>query len=135
VQAITPLRVRRMGFENARQQIGFLAGAPVPDQIASLAWTLREINDDPASYQRVVDEWMAGDMAQLKADAVDPLQKIAPGLYERLIAERNRHWASTLAARLRYAGHVVVIVGVAHLIGPDGVPALLRAQGYQVDGP
>jgi uncharacterized protein len=28
-----------------------------------------------------------------------------------------------------------VIVGVGHLIGPDGVPARLRALGYSVTGP
>ncbi|HEY3798044.1 MAG TPA: TraB/GumN family protein [Caulobacteraceae bacterium] len=135
IQAITPLTVRRMGFENARQQIGFLAGAPVKDQIASLDWTLHEVDDDPASYKRVVDEWMAGDMTALQADAVAQLKTIAPTLYDRLLVDRNRRWAATLASRLRYPGEVVVIVGVGHLIGPDGLPALLRAQGYEVDGP
>jgi uncharacterized protein YbaP (TraB family) len=28
-----------------------------------------------------------------------------------------------------------VVVGVGHLIGPDGVPARLRALGYSVTGP
>jgi uncharacterized protein YbaP (TraB family) len=29
----------------------------------------------------------------------------------------------------------VVVVGVGHLIGPGGVPALLRERGFSVDGP
>jgi hypothetical protein len=32
-------------------------------------------------------------------------------------------------------GRTVVVVGVGHLIGPDGVPARLRALGYSVTGP
>lgn len=135
VQAVAPLTVHRDAFETAKQQIDFLAGAPLKDQLASLGWTLSEIETDPASYQRVVDEWMAGDVAALAHDAIDPLRSISPTLYQRLIAERNRMWAKTLAARLRRRGDIVVVVGIGHMIGPDGLPALLRKSGFAVDGP
>jgi uncharacterized protein YbaP (TraB family) len=135
VQASTPPSVRRRAFETARQQIGFLAGTPVKDQLASLKWTVSEIEQDPTSYQRVVDEWMSGDLAGLQHDALDPLLKVSPTLFARLIDGRNRHWESVLEARLKQPGSVVVVVGVGHLIGPGGLPALLRAKGYQVEGP
>ena len=135
IQALTPATARRRAFETARQQIGFLAGAPVKDQIASLNWTVSEIQKDPTSYQRVVDEWMSGDLAGLEHDALDPLRQVSPTLFARLIDSRNRHWTSVLAARLKQPGSVVVVVGVGHLVGPGGLPALLRAKGYQVDGP
>ena len=135
MQAITPLTVQRRAFETAEQQIGFLAGAPFKDQLASLAWTLHEIEDDPASYRRVVDEWVAGDLPGLQRDAIDPLLQVSPALYQRLLTDRNRRWARALKARLKHPGHIVVVVGVGHMIGPEGVPALLRAQGFEVDGP
>ena len=135
VQASTPPTISRRAFETASQQIGFLAGAPVKDQLASLNWTVSEIEQDPTSYRRVVDEWMSGDLAGLQRDALDPLRKVSPTLFERLIDSRNRHWASVLEARLKKPGSAVVVVGVGHLVGPGGVPALLRARGIQVDGP
>ncbi len=135
IQASAPATVKRRAFETASQQIGFLAGAAVRDQLASLNWTVSEIQQDPTSYRRVVDEWLAGDLAGLQRDALDPLRQISPGLFARLIDGRNRRWTSVLAARLRKPGQVVVVVGVGHLIGPGGVPALLRAKGYRVDGP
>jgi uncharacterized protein YbaP (TraB family) len=135
VQAVTPLTAKRVAFENAKQQIGFLAGAPLKDQIASLEWTLAEIEDDPTSYKRVVDEWMASDLQGLERDALTPLKTISPTLYGRLIVSRNRAWAKALSARLRRKGTVVVVVGVGHMLGPDGLPALLRARGFHVEGP
>jgi uncharacterized protein len=135
IQAQAPPTARRRAFETAKQQIGFLADTPVRDQLASLNWTVSEIQQDPTSYQRVVGEWMSGDTAALQNDALAPLQRISPTLYKRLIGGRNRRWASVLEARLKEPGLVVVVVGVGHLIGPDGVPALLRSKGYRVEGP
>lgn len=135
VQAITPLAAKRVAFESAREQIEFLAGAPVKDQIASLVWTLAEIEDDPASYQRVVDEWLAADLVGLQRDAVEPLKTVSPALYARLITHRNQAWAKALADRLKRKGTVVVVVGVGHMIGPGGLPALLRDRGFDVQGP
>jgi uncharacterized protein YbaP (TraB family) len=105
------------------------------DQLASLNWTVSEIEQDPTSYRRGVDEWMSADVAGLDRDALAPLQRISPTLYGRLIENRNRRWASVLEARLRKPGLVVVVVGVGHLIGPGGLPAMFRARGYQVEGP
>lgn len=135
IQAITPAATRRRAFEGPEQQIGFLAGAPIKDQIASLGWTLDEIDNDPAAYQRVVDEWMAADTAALQRDALAPLQRVSPTLFDRLLGSRNRAWAKTLAQRLRKPGQIVVVVGVGHMLGPGGLPALLRAQGLDVEGP
>ena len=135
LQAAAPPAAKRMAFETAKQQIGFLAGSPRRDQIASLNWTLSQIDDDPASYRRVVDDWLAADTAALQRDALAPLQAVSPALYERLIVSRNRTWARTLSARLRGHGTLVAVVGVGHMIGPNGLPALLRARGFAVEGP
>ncbi|HEX3920635.1 MAG TPA: TraB/GumN family protein [Caulobacteraceae bacterium] len=135
IQAVTPAATRRRAFEGPEQQIDFLAGAPVKDQIASLDWTMDEIDNDPGSYQRVVDEWMAADTAGLERDALAPLQKVSPTLFDRLLGNRNRAWAKVLTKRMRHGGQIVVVVGVGHMLGPGGLPALLRADGLDVEGP
>jgi uncharacterized protein YbaP (TraB family) len=135
IEAQAPPNVARRSFETATQQIEFLAGAAVRDQVASLNWTVGEIVGDPDAYQRVLDEWMASDLRALKRDANDPLQKVSPGLYQRLVVRRNRRWADRLADRLRSPGKLVVVVGIGHMVGPDGLPALLRARGFAVEGP
>ena len=135
VQEIAPPSVRRRALETARQQIGYLADAAPADQVASLDQTLHEIEERPGSYSQVVAEWMAGDLAGLDADALAPLRVASPTLYARLITHRNQRWADALGRRLARPGVTAVIVGMGHLVGPGGVPALLRARGVKVDGP
>jgi uncharacterized protein YbaP (TraB family) len=135
IQTLAPPTARRRAFETVSQQIGFLAGTPMDTQIASLDETLSEIEDRPETYDKVIADWLSGDTAALKVDALDPLKAAAPVLYRRLIIERNSRWTKVIRQRLRGHGLTVVVVGVGHLVGPDSVPAMLRAQGLTVDGP
>jgi uncharacterized protein YbaP (TraB family) len=135
VQDLAPTSAGRRALETAGQQIGFLADAAPADQIASLDETLHEIEERPHAYSQVVAEWMTGDLAGLDADALQPLRQASPAMYMRLITQRNRRWKAAIDRRLRRPGITVVVVGMGHLIGPGGVPALLRAGGVWVDGP
>jgi len=135
VQGLAPARARRRAFETAGQQIGFLADADTAEQVDSLKVTLREIEDEPDAYDRLLAAWMAGDLAAIQTQALEPLRLASPAIYQRLITDRNRRWAKLVSRRMARPGHVVMIVGIGHLIGPGGLPALLRAQGIRVDGP
>jgi hypothetical protein len=136
LQADAPPSARRHALETVRQQVAFLASAQLGDQIASLDETAQEMIADGDLYSRIVRDWMAEDMAGLQRDALDRLAATAPATYRRLIVERNRRWARLLA-RVARDGHglTLVVVGAGHLVGPVGVPALLRADGLRVDGP
>jgi uncharacterized protein YbaP (TraB family) len=136
LQALTPMSARRRALETPAEQIGFLAGATLADQIASLDATLHEITDDPQSFDRVLNGWMAGDLQELDTDALQPLWRASPALYRRLLTDRNARWADKMRGWLKTErGVVVVVVGIGHLIGPQGVPARLRVMGFPVDGP
>lgn len=125
----------RHAFETQRAQIAMFADAPEADQIASLEESLREIQDDPGAYARLMDDWMRGDLKAIDQDGVEPLRRSSPTLFKILLTDRNAAWVQTLRKRLDGRGRVVVIVGVGHLIGPGGVPQLLREAGVRVDGP
>ena len=135
VAAAVPAAAQRRAFETAREQIEILAGASEKDQIASLSETLKEMEDRPDEFDVLVRAWMAGDVAALDKEALAPLRTASPALFRRLVSDRNARWTQTLDARLKGKGRTVVVVGMGHLIGPDGVPARLRALGYRVEGP
>ena len=135
VDALTPPAVTRRALETTAQQIGYLSDAPQADQVASLRETLDELSAGPESYQKVVDAWMAGDARGLVREALRPMMRQAPGEYRTLVVARNQRWVDEIAERLNGAGEAVMVVGVGHLVGPDSVPALLRARGISVEGP
>ncbi|MES2035681.1 MAG: TraB/GumN family protein [Pseudomonadota bacterium] len=128
-------RAERRTFETSAEQIAFFAGAPMADQLASLEDTLRQIDEDPGYYDRLIQAWAAGDTRAIEALGLDPLRALSPILYDRLIVQRNRRWAEVIRQRLAGAGETVIVVGAGHLVGKDSVPALLRAEGVAVEGP
>ncbi|ATQ41077.1 TraB/GumN family protein [Caulobacter mirabilis] len=128
-------RAERKMLESPTEQIAFFADAPEADQLASLEDTLRQLDEDPAFYDRLIRAWVAGDLKTIEALGLEPLKTASPVLYQRLIVERNRRWVAAIRKRLAGAGETVIVVGAGHLVGPDGVPALLRAQGIEVEGP
>jgi hypothetical protein len=97
--------------------------------------TLKELEDDPGAYNAMVGAWMNGDEDALARYGDERLRRVSPYLYKRLIADRNERWTRTILHRLAGHGATVMVVGAGHLVGPDGVPARLRALGVTVEGP
>src|SRR5262249_13155771 len=79
-------------------------------------------------------EWLAGDLARLGPALVRDLDHDNPSLYDALLKRRNLAWADTLTKELASASGVELVnVGALHMLGADGLPALLRARGFKVD--
>jgi uncharacterized protein len=135
LNAATRPAVQRKALETPAEQLGLFDTSPLPDQIASLSETLQELETDPGAFMDLVRAWMAADVRKLDEEALQPLRKASPGLFDRLVTRRNANWTQELDARLKGSGRTVVVVGVGHLVGPAGVPARLRALGYSVAGP
>ncbi|HEX2802093.1 MAG TPA: TraB/GumN family protein, partial [Phenylobacterium sp.] len=135
IAAAAPSTAALHAFETPQEQIAMLAAGPMPEQLASLRETLKEMEDEPDAFGVLVRAWAAGDLAALDHEALEPIRKASPALFKRLVTDRNARWAQALDARLKGHGRTVVVVGVGHLIGPESLPARLRALGYSVTGP
>jgi uncharacterized protein YbaP (TraB family) len=126
---------KRVTLETPEQQIDFFAEAPLKEQLASLEQTLKDVPNARRDYQELLKAWLGGDIRTLDRKVVEPLKKSSPTLYDRVVTQRNARWVKAIDARLKGKGETVIVVGMGHLIGPDGVPARLRAQGFDVQGP
>ena len=136
INAAVPPTAPREAFETLADQVDLFADAPLAEQIASLKETLDEIDTDPALFARAAAAWRKGDVKALTAEVVDPVRKDDAALYRRVLVDRNRRFAARIEQMLRSGhGRVLVVVGAGHLVGPDGVPAMLRRDGVRVEGP
>ena len=54
-------------------------------------------------------------------------------MYQRLLVDRNRNWLPKIEALFARKGRAFVVVGAAHLVGPDGLLAMLKAKGYTIE--
>ncbi|HEV2532422.1 TraB/GumN family protein [Phenylobacterium sp.] len=135
LSAEAPPTAQRHAFETPNEQLAIFADTPMAEQLASLHETLKELEDDPDEYAQLIHAWISGDVTGLDHEALEPLRKASPDLFRRVVTERNDRWVEALQARLKGRGHIVVVVGVGHLVGPGGLPARFRALGYSVQGP
>lgn len=96
-----------------------------------LSATLDDQTSSGESPESLLKLWQSGDTAGL-AKLVAELKTRHPQAYARLLSDRNHAWLQRLGNFLDSDGSQLIITGAAHDVGPDGLPALLRALGYDV---
>lgn len=120
------------GLETVEYQLSRLDGMTPEQQDRMLAQTLKEIDTEKASVAKLTTAWKSGDTKTMEQLVLGNL-KSEPALYERLLVERNKNWLPKLEALFSRKGRALVLVGAAHLVGPDGLVAMLKAKGYTVE--
>jgi len=120
-------------LDTTHQQMEFLAGANPDGDIAKFSAVLADFPNQAEREQRFVDAWLTGDVATT-ATLVSAGLHDYPQVWGRLV-DRNKDWADQIDDMLREKRTFFIAVGIAHLVGAEGVPALLRAKGIAVEGP
>ena len=118
-------------LEGAANQFAIFDALPERDQRALLAAVIAEQDRTEADATALARAWLAGDTARMEGLARTGLLA-DPALYDALFVERNRAWLLDIVGLLSQGRRPLVAVGAAHLLGPDGLPALLAAEGYSV---
>jgi uncharacterized protein len=85
-----------------------------------------------APFAKLLGAWETGDPKAIAAAGPD-LEK--PDVRKAMLDDRNAAWIPKIERMLAEKRTFFITVGAAHLVGPHGVPNMLRADGYTVDGP
>ncbi len=120
-------------LETPRQQLAFIASMGCGQEDALIRNSLRDARDAAGMMGRLKAAWRAGDAAALARLGIAPLRREHPGLYRELLVRRNQAWLGSLRAFLDTPETELVLVGALHLVGEDGLLALLRRHGYRVE--
>jgi len=133
------LRLPVLSLETPQLQIAALSAGELPGESAQAVDSgLRalEAGHTRDSLRTLVQAWADGRTALLATyaqwcDCMDsPADRAA---FERVVTARNPALAASIAARHRSGSRVFAAVGALHMVGADGLPALLAAQGFRVE--
>jgi uncharacterized protein YbaP (TraB family) len=120
------------GLETTEFQISQFDGIPMAEQERLLVDTLNDLDTEMANLSTLAQAWKAGETPTVERIVLEDLKK-DPQMYQRLLVARNSNWMPKLEALFARPGRAFVVVGAAHLVGPDGLIALLQAKGYRVE--
>jgi uncharacterized protein len=84
------------------------------------------------NVKTMADAWAKGDAAELEKLLLASL-KTSPDLYKHLLVDRNAAWVPAVERCLNEKTACFVVVGAAHLVGPDSLVAMLQRRGHTVE--
>ena len=119
------------GLETVEEQLAFLDGLSLPAQREMLLQTLEESERIGELVDELIEAWRHGDADTLAASLLGSIGT-QEELHETLVTGRNRRWAREISGWLDDEQDYLVVVGALHLVGEDGVPALLASQGIGI---
>jgi uncharacterized protein len=119
------------GLETMAEQVTALSSLDDDGARQMLEETAMELADAQSVFQNMVDAWASGDTARLEGAFLEDM-KTFPKAYEALLKQRNLRWLPKFEALLKAGKPALIAVGAGHLVGPDGMVALLRAKGYRI---
>jgi uncharacterized protein YbaP (TraB family) len=120
------------GLETIEFQISRFDDLSMEEQDRMLSSTLAELETEKASVTTLANAWKAGDAATVERIVLQELRK-EPGMYQRLLVDRNKDWLPKIEALFARKGRTFVVVGAAHLVGSDGLLTMLKAKGYSIE--
>lgn len=120
-------------FETVEEQIQFITGMGEGNEEAFIKHTLNDMKTIKEQYEAMIDAWRKGEDKKLNKLMVVDLKTKYPELYQKLLVDRNENWLPMIKAYSRTPQKEFILVGVGHLVGPDGIVASLRKNGYSVE--
>lgn len=98
-----------------------------------LQHALSDVIDSRDLMAKTLRAWRAGDLKQVEQLVLAPVKATDVKTYQQMFVDRNQAWLPQIQALFGNKDQELVLVGLGHLAGPEGLLALLQQAGYQVE--
>jgi len=122
---------KRLALETAAFQVSIFAELTPEQSLEFLRFTLKDLETMIPEMERLHRDWRSG--------SVEPMEELLfqgyeefPNVFKRMVVDRNRAWMPKIVELLEGDRDAMVVVGSLHLVGDEGLVALLRQQGHTV---
>ena len=116
-------------FENGEALMEFFASMPALVQSQYIEMLLDFLDDEKSGINTDYVGWVD---SRPSTHALDRMRSKTPELYKVLQADRNVWWAKHIESLLAQNGTRFVLLGMNHVLGPDGVPSQLAKIGVEL---
>ena len=120
------------GLETVDFQISLFANLTREESELFLKSMLEDTDRFPKIFADVIEAWKTGDAAKIEPLLLEITKKY-PAIYKKFLTDRNRVWLPKIEELLARDKNVLIVVGMAHLVGSDGLVQLLKKKGIQVE--
>jgi uncharacterized protein YbaP (TraB family) len=120
------------GLETDNEHIAVLGGLDDAESELMLLDVIVNRDRENAWDEEERVAWKRGDIAGVR-EKMARWGNLNPGAYMRLLDERNIRWIPKIKAEFNSGKPTSIVVGAGHMLGPNGLIALLRKNGYQFE--
>ena len=121
------------GLETPQKHVDYLQAMGRGSADAFVLQALSDVTQVATSMHSIIAAWHSGDEVYIEKTVLDEMRRVLPNTYQKLIVERNQYWLPRIHSLFQTPETELVLVGVAHLVGEDGLLRSLRGSGFRVE--
>ena len=114
-------------------QLNLLASLGEGREDVFLQHALADVSDTADMMGKALSAWRSGDLTAVEQLVLAPVKAADAQTYQQMFVARNQAWLPQIQALFGNKEQELVLVGLGHLAGTEGVLALLQQAGYQVE--
>ncbi len=119
-------------LETPEEQIQFIAAMGQGSEDDLIKYALQDMYKMREDMMAIKRAWRVGDRQALQNVALIPFREGSPDVFNALIVERNNNWMPQIERMFATSEDELVLVGVLHLVGREGLLQQLEKKGYTI---